>query len=70
MADSLSTNGARFDSPGRCPGYAAVFHQALKGRHNRCLALSGLELFLTIEPRATPWAIKCRPYGASEGGAE
>ena len=35
-----------------------------KGRHNRCLALSGLGMFLMIEPRALPWAGMSRPFGA------
>jgi len=49
--------GAKGDSPGQRPGYAAPLRQALKGRHNRCFALSGLGLFLSIEPRALPWAM-------------
>ena len=57
MAGDFSTNGARFDSPGQRLGFTAVFHQALKGRHNGCLAPSGLGSYLTIEPRALPWAI-------------
>ena len=38
--------------------------QALKGRRNRCLALSGLGIFLAIDPRALPWAGISRPFGA------
>ncbi len=38
--------------------------KALKGRHNRCLALSGLGMFLAIDPRALPWAGISRPFGA------
>jgi hypothetical protein len=64
----LSTNGATHASPGQRPGYASPFHRALKGRHNRCLAPSGLEIFLTIEPRALPWAGIFSPFGAAEGG--
>jgi hypothetical protein len=60
-----STNGARYDSPGHRPGFAAEFHQALKGRHNRCFALSGLNLFLVKEPRALPWAELFRPFRAA-----
>lgn len=62
-----STNGARYDSPGQRPGFAAELGQALKGRHNRCFALSGLKMFLNIEPRALPWAELFRPFGASGG---
>jgi hypothetical protein len=35
-----------------------------EGRHNRCLAPSGLWMFLTIDPRALPWAGMFRPFGA------
>ncbi len=68
VASCFSRNAAQCDSPGQRPGYAAVFHQALKGRHHRCLALSGLGMFLGIEPRALPWAIAFGPFGAGEGG--
>jgi len=68
MADDiLSANGAAHASPGQRPGSASSFHPALKGRHNRCLAPSGLGLFLSIEPRALPWAGLSRPFGAAEG---
>ena len=60
--------GAKSDSPGQRPGYAAQLFLALKGRHNRCYAPSGLGLFLDIEPRALPWAGLARPFGAAEGG--
>ena len=70
VASCFSRNAAQCDSPGQRPGYAAVFQQALKGRHHRCFAPSGLGMFLTIEPRALPWAIECRPFGAAEGGGE
>ena len=66
----LSANGAAHTSPGQRPGYAPSFHQALKGRHNRCFAPTGLGIFLTIEPRALPWAGISRPFGAAEGGAK
>jgi hypothetical protein len=66
----FSTNGAAHISPGQRPGYASSFNQALKGRHNRCLAPSGLGMFLTIKPRALPWVGISRPFGAAEGGGE
>jgi hypothetical protein len=66
----FSANGAAHTSPGQRPGYASSIHQALKGRHNRCLAPSGLAMFLTIEPRALPWAGMGRPFGAAEGGGQ
>ena len=62
--DILSANGAAQASP----GYASSFHPALKGRHHRCPAPSGLGLFLDIEPRALPWAGLSRPFAAAEGG--
>lgn len=40
----------------------------LKEQHNRCLAPSGLGMFLNVEPRALPWADIFRPFGAAEGG--
>ena len=64
----LSANGAAHASPGQRPGSASSFHPALKGRHNRCFAPSGLGLVLTIEPRALPWAGLSCPFGAAEGG--
>ena len=64
----FSANGAAHTSPGQRPGSASSFHQALKGRHNRCLAPSGLGMFLNIEPRALPWAGMGRPFGDAEGG--
>ena len=66
----FSANGAAHTSPGQRPGSAPSFHQALKGRPNRCLAPSGLGPVLTIEPRALPWAGISRPFGAAEGGGE
>ena len=66
----FSANGAAHTSPGQRPGSASLFHQALKGRPNRCLAPSGLGMFLAIEPRALPWAGMGRPFGAAEGGGE
>ena len=68
MAGDFSANGAAHASPGQRPGYASLYHQALKGRHNRCLAPSGLGLFSDIEPRTLPWAGISRPFGAAEGG--
>ena len=66
----FSANGATHTSPGQRPGYASSFNQALKGRHHRCLAPSGLGIFLTIEPRALPWAGMDRPFGASPRHAQ
>ena len=51
---------------------------ALKGRHRRtpirrglacpaCFAPSGLEFVLAPKPRALPWAIVLRPFGAAAG---
>jgi hypothetical protein len=69
VASCFSRNAASCDSPGQRPGYAAPsFHQALKGRHNRGFALSGLESLLIIGPRALPWAVTARPFGATKGG--
>lgn len=67
-AHCFSRNAAEGESPGQRPGSASPFHQALTGRHNRCLAPSGLGMFLDIEPRALPWAGISRPFGAAEGG--
>jgi hypothetical protein len=62
------------------PGFASPkISQALKGRHNWgvrmathvdrfCFALSGLDLFWAGEPRALPWAIILRPFGAELPG--
>jgi hypothetical protein len=60
----FSTDGAAHTSPGQRPGSASSFHPALKGRPNRCLAPSGLGMFLDIAPRALPWAIAFSPFGA------
>ncbi len=69
MAGDFSTNGAAHTSPGNRPGNAIpLFSQALIGRHIRCFAPSGLELLLTIAPRALPWAGISRPFGTAEGG--
>jgi hypothetical protein len=70
VASCFSRNAAQCDSPGQRPGYATFFYQALKGRHTRCCAPSGLGMVLTIEPRALPWAITVRPFGAAEGGGK
>lgn len=62
-----SPNGAQYDSPGCNPGFRdALFHRALKGRPNRCSALSGLRSLSGIRPRALPWAIALCPVGAEE----
>ena len=47
MAGNFSSNAAAYNSPGQGPGYALVLHQALKGRHNRYAALSGLDAIPT-----------------------
>ena len=60
----LRANGAAHASPGQRLGNASPWHQALKGRHKRCLALSGLGMFLAMDPRAMPWAGLSRPFGA------
>jgi hypothetical protein len=65
MANEFSTKGAQYDSPGQRPGFVGVEDfQALKGRHKRRFALSGLDGFLAVEPRALPWAVSLRPVGA------
>jgi hypothetical protein len=51
----LSANGAAHASPGQRPGNAAPWQHALNGRHKRCHALSGLGMFLAIDPRAMPF---------------
>jgi hypothetical protein len=61
----FSTNGAQYFSLGQRPRYGAANDQALKGREND-FALSGLEMFLTIQPRALPWAVIFRPFGAAK----
>jgi hypothetical protein len=67
MAGDFSRNAATCDSPGQRPGYASTFHQALKRRPYRWLAPSGLGMFLTIEPRALPWAVSCCRFAANPG---
>ena len=66
-ARCLSRNAASWDSLGQRPGYASTFHQALKGRPNRCFTPSGLRMFSTIEPRALPWAVSCCRVTANPG---
>ena len=61
-----SPNGAIYDSPGQRPGYALLLHRALKGRHNRCVAPSGLGSRWNRKPRALPWAIEFCPVGAED----
>lgn len=61
---AFSANGAAHASPGQRPGIASLIHQALKGRHNRCLAPSGLGMLLAVVPKALPWAGISRPGGA------
>jgi len=73
MAGDFSSNAAAYNSPGQRPGDALVLHPALNGRHNRCIAPSGLGSFLNtgpralpFGPRALPWAIEFCPVGAEE----
>lgn len=49
-----SPNGVQYDSLGQRPRIAAPHHQALKGRPNRGLALTGLGMNWDIDPRALP----------------
>ena len=71
MKSRFSTKGAQCDSPGQRPGFVSKEElPALKGRHNRCFAPSGLGMLLAIEPRALPWAGMCRPFGAATQAAE
>jgi hypothetical protein len=70
MAGEFSRNAAQDDSPGQRPGCASLFVRALKGRNSGCVALSGLGLILDIEPRALPWAVLVRPFGASPRPAQ
>ncbi len=49
-------------SPLQSPQSFASPRTRCKPRH-RCPALSGLGMFLTIEPRALPWAGISRPFG-------
>ena len=68
MKRGFSTKGAPCDSPGQRPRFVGKEElQALKGRHNRCFAPSGLDGFLAVEPRALSWAITLRPVGALSG---
>jgi predicted nuclease of restriction endonuclease-like (RecB) superfamily len=65
MQRRFSTKGAQYDSPGHRPGFVSTEKlRALKGRHKTRFALSGLDGFLAVEPRAMPWAITLRPVGA------
>jgi hypothetical protein len=68
MAGELiqSPNGATYDSPGQRPGSGSLGHSALKGRHKRCFAPSGLGSWGDRVPRALPWAIVSCPVGAEE----
>ena len=52
--------------------YGSPARQALKGRHNRHYALSGLGMIFVFGPipRALPWAIPFCPFGAAEWCAE
>jgi outer membrane protein assembly factor BamB len=65
-----SPERAKHDSPGQRPGFrtAHLSAEALKGRNTRrvkCRALSGLgECAAEQPPRALPWAVELRPFGA------
>ena len=61
---------------GNAPGNRTRRARALKGRNSVpsghvdrriCAALSGLDLFYDMKPRALPWAIIFRPFRAGEG---
>ena len=62
----FSTNGAPSDSLGHRPGLGLYGHSALKGRNNRCAALSGLGIRGDTGPRVSPRAIPSCPLGAEE----
>ena len=71
MKRRFSTKGGQYDSPEQRPGFiSAQDLRALKGRHNGCSVPSGLGMFLTIEPRALPWAGMYRPFGATTQAVE
>jgi len=70
MPGDFSTNGARHLSLGQRRRSGVTRPQALKGRHSRCLAPSGLGMCLAIEPRASPWTGVFCPFGAGEPRAE
>ncbi len=65
-ASSLRPNGAYYDSPGQRPGTEAAPPSALKGRTTVVgkYAPSGLDQGRTPFPRALPWAIIVRSFGA------
>jgi len=65
---SFSTNGAPYFSLGQRPRFGPVGYAALKGRHRRCSALSGLGIHGDGGPRALPWANVFCPVGAEECG--
>jgi len=68
--------GRQMIARGNAPGNCAQESHALKGRNNissphiargMCVALSGLDAFEDVKPRALPCAIILRPFGAGEG---
>ena len=68
MGLGFSTKGAQYDSPGQRPGFVGAEElRALKGRHKRRFALTGLDGFLAFKPRTLSWAISLRPVGALSG---
>ena len=64
--------GRQIIARGNAPGTRATKSQALKGRNKSsgilsadfCNALSGLAWSVDDVPRALPWAILLRPFGA------
>jgi len=66
-AGGSGANGACHLSLGQRPRSGVAKQQALKGRHSRCRAPSGLGMFLAIVPRALPWADALCPFGAAKG---
>ena len=67
-ASPLQQQGVAYSSPGQRPGDALGLHRALRGRHRRCIAPSGLGSFWNRKPRAMPWASISCPVGAEERG--
>ena len=69
--------GRQIIARGNAPGTRATKSQALKGRNKSseilsadfCTALSGLDWSVDDVPRALPWAIILRPFGAEARSA-
>ena len=71
---SPAPTGHAVKAQGNALGMPPKIGQALKGRNIASAgfmstppssAPSGREFILTIAPRALPWAIACRPFGAA-----